>query len=177
MPAESPDKIYPDKIYNVLFVCPGNASRSIMGEAILNRSGRGRFQAFSAGPAPRSEINPHAITLLRQMHHDLHGLHPKSWDEFTLAKNLDAPHLDFVFTVCDELPPGEHPPWPGQPLTADWGMPDPDAVKGSEAEIGVAFADTYRMLNNRITLLMNLPMTALDRLTLQEHLDAMGDAP
>jgi protein-tyrosine-phosphatase len=166
----------PDRIYNVLFLCTGNSCRSIMAEAIMNRLGRGRFQAFSAGSMPAGKVNPHALRLLESMHHDTRGLRSKSWEEFTRTKNPDAPDLDFVFTVCDNAAGEVCPIWPGQPMTAHWGMPDPALATGNEAEIGFAFADTYRMLNNRISIFMNLPMASLDRLALQKRLDAIGKA-
>jgi protein-tyrosine-phosphatase len=164
----------PNRIFNVLFLCTGNSCRSIMAEAIMNRVGRGRFQAFSAGSMPTGKVNPHALDLLEQMHHDTSGLRSKSWEEFTREKNPNAPDLDFVFTVCDNAAGEVCPVWPGQPMTAHWGMPDPALATGSGAQIGLAFADTYRMLNNRITLFMNLPMTSLDKLALQKRLDDIG---
>jgi protein-tyrosine-phosphatase len=156
---------------NVLFLCTGNSARSIIGEAIMNREGCGRFHAYSAGSHPKGEINPHTIDLLRSLHYPVESFRSKPWDEFEAP---DAPKLDFVFTVCDDAAAEVCPIWPGQPMTAHWGMPDPAAVQGSPAEIALAFADTYRMMNNRITLFMNLPMTALDRLSLQRRLDEIG---
>ena len=156
---------------NVLFLCTGNSARSIIAEAIVNREARGRLRAYSAGSHPKGEVNPHAIDLLRSLHHPTEGLRSKSWDEFA---GPDAPKLDFVFTVCDDAAAEVCPIWPGQPMTAHWGMPDPAAAQGSPAEIALAFADTYRMMNNRITLFMNLPLASLDRLSLQRRLDAVG---
>ena len=156
---------------NVLFLCTGNSARSIIGEAIMNREGRGRFRAYSAGSHPKGEVNPHTVDLLRGLHYPVKGFRSKPWDEFT---GPDAPQLDFVFTVCDDAAAEVCPIWPGQPMTAHWGLPDPAAVEGSPAEIALAFADTYRMMNNRITLLMNLPMAALDKLSLQRRLDEIG---
>lgn len=164
----------PERIFNVLFLCTGNSCRSIMAEAIMNRAGRGRFRAFSAGSMPTGEVNPHARELLRRMHHDTGSLRSKSWEEFTRAQNPRAPELDFVFTVCDNAAGEVCPIWPGQPMTAHWGMADPALTLGSDAEVAVVFADTYRMLNNRINLFMNLPMTSLDRLALQKRLDEIG---
>ena len=164
------------KAYKVLFLCTGNSCRSILAEAIMNRAGRGRFRAWSAGSMPTGRVNPHALDLLAQMHHDTAGLRSKSWEEFTRAKNSDAPELDFVFTVCDNAAGEVCPVWPGQPMTAHWGMPDPALAQGSAAEIAVAFADTYRMLTNRIGLFMSLPMASLDRLALQKRLDDIGQA-
>jgi arsenate reductase len=164
----------PRRPLNVLFLCTGNSARSILAEAILDRVGAGRFQAWSAGSFPKGEVNPHAIALLKQLHHATDGLRSKSWDEFATP---GAPPLDFVFTVCDDAAGEVCPLWPGQPVTAHWGLPDPAAVKGSEAQIAVAFADTYRMLNNRIGLLVSLPLSALDRLSLQRRLDEIGKTP
>jgi protein-tyrosine-phosphatase len=163
-----------DEVFNVLFLCTGNSCRSIMAEAIMNRAGRGRFRAFSAGSMPTGTVNPHAIALLKQMHHDTSELRSKSWEEFTRAVNPDAPDLDFVFTVCDNAAGEVCPIWPGQPMTAHWGVPDPALAEGSDAQVAVVFADTYRMLNNRISLFMNLPMASLDRLALQKRLDEIG---
>jgi protein-tyrosine-phosphatase len=163
-----------DKVYNVLFLCTGNSCRSIMAEAIMNRVGRGRFQAYSAGSMPTGTVNPHALDILQSMHHDTSALRSKSWETFTRGHNPDAPELDFVFTVCDNAAGEVCPIWPGQPMTAHWGLPDPALAYGSQAEIAVAFADTYRMLNNRISLFMNLPMASLDRLALQKRLADIG---
>jgi len=170
----------PNKVFNVLFLCTGNSCRSIIAEAILNRIGRGRFKAYSAGSMPTGQVNPHALDLLRQMHHDTDGLRSKGWEEFTRERNPDAPDLEFVFTVCDNAAGEVCPIWPGQPMTAHWGVPDPALATGSAAEIAVAFADTYRMLGNRISLFLNLPMASLDRLALQKRLSDIGgtaDAP
>jgi protein-tyrosine-phosphatase len=164
------------RVFNVLFVCTGNACRSIMAEAIMNRAGRGRFRAFSAGPEPAGEIDPHALDLLRQMHHDTSALRPKSSEEFSRVKKPAAPDLDFVFTVCDAAAAKMPPPWAGQPMTAHWGLSDPAAVEGRGPEVAVAFGEAYRMLNNRITLFMNLPMASLDHLALQKRLEAIGGA-
>jgi len=159
------------KPLNVLFLCTGNSARSIIAEAIMNREGRGRFRAFSAGSHPRGQVNANAIVLLRGLHYDVSTMRSKSWDEFAAP---DAPRLDFVFTVCDDAAAEVCPIWPGQPMTAHWGMPDPAAAIGSPAEIALAFADAYRMLNNRIDVFMNLPLAALDRLSLQRRLDEIG---
>ncbi|HEY1414764.1 MAG TPA: arsenate reductase ArsC [Caulobacteraceae bacterium] len=156
---------------NVLFLCTGNSARSIMAEAIMNREGRGRFHAFSAGSQPKGEINPHAIDLLRSLHYPAENFRSKSWDEFEQA---GAPKLDFVFTVCDDAAAEVCPIWPGQPMTAHWGMADPAAATGSPAEVALVFADTYRMMNNRITLFMNLPLATLDKLSLQRRLNEIG---
>lgn len=159
---------------NVLFLCTGNSARSIMAEAIMNREGRGRFVAYSAGSMPTGVVNPLALSLLRSLNHPTEGLRSKSWEAFA---GPDAPQLDFVFTVCDNAANEVCPIWPGQPMTAHWGVPDPAAVAGSEAEIGAAFADTYRMLNNRIRLFLNLPLETIDRLSLKRHLDEIGKRP
>jgi len=162
-----------DKIYNVLFLCTGNSARSIMAEAILNRAGAGRFKAWSAGSAPRGRIHPYAADLLKHQGYPLDGLRSKSWDEFDTA---DAPKMDFVFTVCDDAAHETCPVWPGQPMTAHWGVPDPAAAEGSEAEKRFAFADAFRMLNTRIGLFVNLPIRSLDRLSLQRRLDDIAGA-
>jgi protein-tyrosine-phosphatase len=156
---------------NLLFLCTGNSARSILAEAIVNRDGRGRFRAWSAGSMPKGEVHPQALNLLRSLHYPTDGLRSKSWGEFS---GPEAPKLDFVFTVCDNAAAEVCPIWPGQPMTAHWGVPDPAAAQGSPAEIGAAFADTYRMLNSRISLFMNLPLASLDRLSLQRRLDDIG---
>jgi arsenate reductase len=162
------------RVYNVLFLCTGNSCRSIIAEAIMNRAGRGRFKAWSAGSMPTGKVNPHALALLEGFHYDTSGFRSKPWDEFSRAINPDAPELDFVFTVCDDAAGEVCPVWPGQPMTAHWGMPDPALATGSDAEVGLAFADCYRMLSNRIELFMNLPMTSLDHLALQKRLSEIG---
>ena len=150
--------------YRVLFVGSGNSTRSILAEPILNRAGAGRFRGFSAGSNPKGAVHPYALDLLNKLHYDVSGLRSKDWAEFLKA---DAPKFDFVFTVCDNAAAEVCPVWPGQPMTAHWGMPDPAAVEGSQAEIALAFADTYRMLNNRLSAFANLKMSGLDRLSLQ----------
>ena len=162
-----------DKIFNVLFLCTGNSARSVIAESILNRSGLGKFRAFSAGSFPTGSINPGALTLLQGLNYPTDDLRSKSWDEFAAE---GAPELDFVFTVCDNAAGEVCPIWPGQPMTAHWGVPDPAAVEGSESEIAAAFAMAYRQLNNRIDVFINLPITSLDRLSLQERLDDIGGA-
>jgi len=157
--------------YNVLFLCTGNSARSILAEAIVNREGIGRFRGFSAGSSPRGEVHPYALDLLARLNHDTGFARSKSWDEFAAP---DAPEMDFVFTVCDQAAAEECPYWPGQPMTAHWGLPDPAAATGSEAEIRLAFSETYRMLRNRISIFVNLPLASLDRLSLQKHLDEIG---
>ncbi|MDR7231877.1 protein-tyrosine-phosphatase [Caulobacter sp. BE264] len=167
------------KPLNVLFLCTHNSARSVLAEKIMNRVGAGRFKAYSAGSMPSGTVNPHAIGLLRQLNFKTDDLRSKSWEEFATENNPDAPELDFVFTVCDNAAGEVCPIWPGQPMSAHWGIPDPSAATGSEAEIALAFADAYRQLNNRITLFCALPMTSLDRLSLQRRLDEIGrtDAP
>jgi arsenate reductase (thioredoxin) len=160
-----------DHVYNVLFLCTGNSARSILAECILNREGQGRFRAFSAGSQPKGQVHPFAIDLLKKMNHPTAGLRSKSWDEFA---DPGAPQLDFVFTVCDNAANEVCPIWPGQPMTAHWGLPDPAAAEGTEAEKHFAFADAYRMLLNRISIFTSLPMRSLDKLTLQKRLDEIG---
>ncbi len=163
--------------YNVLFLCTGNSARSILAEAILSRLGAGKFNAYSAGSQPKGEVNPHAITLLKRFNYKTDGFRSKSWDEFAAP---GAPQLDFVFTVCDNAAGEVCPIWPGQPMTAHWGVPDPAAVEGSEAEIAAAFVDAYGRLQNRITAFTSLPLDSLDRMTLQRKLGDIGrtqDAP
>lgn len=164
------------KPYNVLFLCTGNSCRSILAEAILNRAGGGRFRAYSAGSHPMGAVNPHALSLLERMGHPTEALWSKPWDVFTREKNPDAPELDFVFTVCDNAAGEMCPIWPGQPMSAHWGLPDPALFEGSGAERAVVFADAYRMLANRIELFANLPMRSLDKLSLQKRLDQIGAA-
>ncbi len=162
------------RLYNVLFLCTGNSARSIMAEAILNRFGAGKFVAFSAGSHPKGEVNAHALKLLQRFNFKTDSLRSKSWDEFAQA---GAPALDFVFTVCDNAAGEVCPIWPGQPMSAHWGVPDPAAmIDGPEAEIAAAFADAYGRLQNRITIFVNLPFEGLDRLSLQKRLDAIGAA-
>ena len=158
-------------VFNVLFLCTGNSARSIMAEAILNREGRRHFRAFSAGSHPKGEVHPYTLDLLRELNYDIGGFRSKSWSEFARA---DAPKLDFVFTVCDDAAAEACPVWPGQPMTAHWGIPDPAAATGNEAEVRLAFAEAYRMLNNRISLFVSLPIGSLNRLALQENLDSIG---
>lgn len=160
-----------DQVFNVLFLCTGNSARSIIAEAILNREGQGRFKAFSAGSHPKGEVHPYTLQLLKTANHDVSSARSKNWDEFATP---DAPKMDFVFTVCDDAANESCPVWPGQPMTAHWGVPDPAAVEGTDAEKHFAFADTYRMLNNRISIFVSLPMTSLDKLALQKRLDEIG---
>ncbi len=157
--------------YNVLFLCTGNSARSILAEAILNRAGMGKFKGYSAGSKPIGHVHPFALELLKNRNHPTGDLRSKSWEEFAAP---GAPELDFIFTVCDNAAGEVCPVWPGKPMTAHWGVPDPAAVEGSEAEKHQAFADTYRMLTQRIEDFINLPMTSLDRLTLQNRLQKIG---
>ncbi|MBS0249243.1 MAG: arsenate reductase ArsC [Proteobacteria bacterium] len=160
-----------DRVYNVLFLCTGNSARSVIAEAILNREGKGRFKAFSAGSQPKGQVNPHTLTLLRTLGYDVSGFRSKSWAEFAQA---GAPQMDFVFTVCDDAAGEACPVWPGQPMTAHWGIADPAAATGSEAEIAVAFDDAYRMLTRRIELFLALPIAKLDKLVLAKRLKDIG---
>ncbi len=161
------------KVFNVLFLCTGNSARSIMAEVIMNRAGAGKFKGFSAGSQPKGQVHPYALDLLRKLHYDVTGLRSKSWTEFS---GPGAPKLDFVFTVCDDAAAETCPVWPGQPMTAHWGIPDPALATGTEAEVRLAFADALRMLTNRIAIFVSLPLRSLDQLTLQKQLDAIGKA-
>jgi protein-tyrosine-phosphatase len=161
----------PDRPYNVLFLCTGNSARSILGEAILNKIGKGKFVAYSAGSIPKGEVHPRALALLRRLDFPTDGLRSKSWDEFAQP---GAPSLDFVFTVCDNAANEVCPLWPGQPMTAHWGIPDPAAAKGTDEEIVTAFRDAFLMLQRRIELFANLPVKTLDRMSLKKHLDDIG---
>jgi protein-tyrosine-phosphatase len=156
---------------NVLFLCTGNSARSVLAECILNRLGAGKFRAFSAGSHPAGKINPLALNLLRKTNYDVSGLRSKSWDEFAAP---GAPKLDFVFTVCDDAAAETCPIWPGQPMSAHWGLPDPVKAQGSEAERTLAFADTMRMLTQRIGIFVSLPLDKLSKLSLQKQLDEIG---
>jgi arsenate reductase len=161
----------PERVYNVLFLCTGNSARSIIAEAILNKVGAGRFRAFSAGSQPKGQVNPYTITLLSGLGFDTSGLRSKSWNEFARP---GAPALDFIFTVCDDAAGEACPVWPGQPMTAHWGIPDPAVAKGTPAQIGQAFSNAYRMLNQRIGIFLALPISSLDKLTLQNRLREIG---
>src|SRR5579864_6153707 len=165
----------PQRPYNVLFLCTGNSARSILAEALINQWGRGRFRGFSAGGHPKGQVHPIALELLQRVNIPTHALHSKSWDEFAVP---GATPLDFVFTVCDNAAGEVCPYWPGQPMTAHWGLPDPAAVEGSESEKWAAFRDTFKALDNRIQIFTSLPLASLDRIKLQERLNAIGkDAP
>ena len=158
-----------DKIYNVLFLCTGNSARSILGEALLNRDGAGRFRAYSAGSFPKGNVHPMAVEILDQLEFDTHGLRSKSWDEFSAP---DAPRMDFIITVCDNAAGETCPIWPGHPVTAHWGIEDPAAVEGDAQRD--AFLTALRYMRNRISLLLNLPIDALDELSLKTRLAAIG---
>ena len=155
----------------LLVLCLRNSARSILLESILNHEGNGRVTAYSAGSRPAGRVHPAALSVLSRLGHDVTAARSKSWDEFT---GPDAPHLDFVFTVCDRAAAEECPFWPGQPMTAHWGVPDPAAVEGSDAVIREAFAETYRTLTTRLSAFVNLPLATLDGLSLQKELDQIG---
>ena len=161
----------PEKPYNVLFLCTGNSARSILAEALLNKLGAGKFVAYSAGSMPTGKVNPNAIVLLDRLGFETRYFRSKSWDEFS-GKN--APELDFVFTVCDNAANEVCPFWPGQPMTAHWGIPDPAAITGSDQEIAHAFKDALRVLQRRIEMFANLPVKSLDKMSLKKHLDEIG---
>ena len=160
-----------DKTYNVLFLCTGNSARSILAEAILNRIGQPRFKAYSAGSQPKGTVHPYALHLLESLNFKTDFARSKNWDEFGAD---DAPHMDFIFTVCDNAAEETCPVWPGHPMTAHWGVPDPAAATGTEAEVHFAFAEAYRMLNSRISIFTNLPMDSIDRMALKRRLDEIG---
>jgi arsenate reductase len=160
-----------DKIFNVLFLCTGNSARSILGEAILNHEGKGRFRAFSAGSHPRGEVNPLALTELAALGYPSTGFRSKSWEEFARP---GAPEMDFIFTVCDSAAGEACPVWLGHPMTAHWGVEDPAAVEGTQAEKQKAFAQAARFLKNRISAFLNLPLTSIDRMALEQRLKQIG---
>jgi protein-tyrosine-phosphatase len=160
-----------DQPFSVLFLCTGNSARSIMAEAILNRLGAGKFHAYSAGSQPRGQVHPETIRLLQGLGYDTSGFRSKSWNEFA---NPGAPPLNFAFTVCDDAAGETCPVWPGQPMTAHWGIPDPAEAQGNAAEIALAFKNAYRMLYQRIGIFTALPVRSLDSLTLQSKLDEIG---
>lgn len=159
------------KIYNVLFLCTANSARSILAEALLNRHSGGQFRAFSAGSQPRGSVHPYALDLLAQAGFDTSFARSKSWDEFAVD---GAPEMDFVFTVCDDAAAESCPVWPGQPMTAHWGIPDPARAAGTEAEQRHAFAQALRLLSNRIAIFAALPLASLDRLSLKGQIEAIG---
>ena len=159
------------ELYNVLFLCTGNSARSIMAEAILNKIGGGKFRAFSAGSHPKGWIHPETLRLLESLGDETSDFRSKSWSEFA---DPGAPLLDFVFTVCDNAAGESCPVWPGQPMTAHWGVPDPAEANGMPAEVALAFKDAYRMLNQRIGIFTSLPLHSLDQLSLQKKLREIG---
>ncbi|HUO11978.1 MAG TPA: arsenate reductase ArsC [Caulobacteraceae bacterium] len=156
---------------NVLFLCTGNSARSILAEAIMNREGRGRFHAYSAGSHPKGQVNPYALQLLESLHYQTDGFRSKSWDEF---EGPGAPRLDFVFTVCDDAAAEVCPIWPGQPMTAHWGIEDPAAVEGTDIEKERAFNQAFRYLKNRISVFISLPIRSLDRMAVGAKLREIG---
>ena len=160
-----------DRPYHVLFLCTGNSARSIIAEAILNKVGAGNFRAYSAGSQPKGQINPHTIDLLQGLGYDTSGYRSKSWDEFAKA---GEPHFDFVFTVCDHAAAEACPVWPGHPMTAHWGIPDPAEATGTQAEIALAFKEAYRRLERRIGAFTALPLRSLDKLSLHNRLREIG---
>ena len=160
-----------DQPFNVLFLCTGNSARSIMADAILNKVGAGNFCAYSAGSQPKGQVHPETLRLLQSLGYGTSGFRSKSWHEFAKP---GAPSLDFAFTVCDNAAGETCPVWPGQPMTAHWGVPDPAEATGREAEIGLAFKDAYRMLHQRIAIFTALPLRSLGRLTLQNKLQEIG---
>jgi arsenate reductase (thioredoxin) len=160
-----------DSAYNVLFLCTGNSARSIIAEAVLNKVGAGNFRAYSAGSQPKGQVHPETVTLLKSLGYDVTDLRSKSWLEFT---EWNAPKLDFIFTVCDSAGAETCPIWPGKPASAHWGIPDPAEATGTQAEIALAFKDTYRLLNQRIGAFIALPLRSLDNLSLQNKLRDIG---
>lgn len=158
-------------VLNALFLCTRNSGRSIMAEAILNRAGKGKVRGFSAGSHPRGEINPLTLNILRDAGLPVDGLRSKSWDEFA---GPDAPQLDFVFTVCDDAANEPCPVWPGHPISAHFGVPDPERAQGTEAEKLLAFAEAYRALDHRIGAFVSLPLASLDQMSLRNHLHEIG---
>jgi protein-tyrosine-phosphatase len=160
--------------YEVLFLCTGNSARSVIAESVLNKLGKGRFHAHSAGSHPKGSVNPAAVRLLESLGYETSGLRSKSWSEFA---RTSAPEMDFVFTVCDDAAGETCPVWPGKPMTAHWGVPDPAAAAGNEAEIAHAFAEAYRMIHQRIALFAALPLASLDQMSLLNRLKDIGRGP
>jgi arsenate reductase len=166
-----------ERIFNVLFLCTGNSARSILAEAILNHAGQGRFRAFSAGSHPAGKVNRHAIELLQKQGLAVSDLRSKSWDEFSARNEAPTTHFDFIFTVCDNAAGEICPVWPGKPALAHWGIEDPAAMAGSDADKRKAFAKAFSELNRRISLFINLPLHKLDALSLKRELDGIGKLP
>jgi protein-tyrosine-phosphatase len=162
-----------DGVFNVLFLCTGNSARSIMAESVLNEDGVGRFRAFSAGSHPKGAVNPFALRVLASYGYPSEGFASKSWDQFALP---GAPIFDFVFTVCDNAAGEVCPVWPGQPMTAHWGIEDPGAVEGSDIQKEAAFVQAFRYLRNRISIFINLPIASLDRMALGARLREIGES-
>ena len=162
-----------DRPYNVLFLCTGNSARSILAESLLNHWGKGRFHGYSAGSFPKGQVHPISIALLKQLNLPTEGLRSKSWDEFAAP---GSPPLDFIFTVCDNAAGEICPVWPGKPMTAHWGVEDPAAVEGTDAEKWAAFRKSFKELERRITLFISLPVASLDKITLQRRIEAIGTA-
>jgi len=160
-----------DRPYNVLFLCTGNSARSVLAEAILNKIGAGKFRAYSAGSQPKGDVNPGTIRLLQSLGYETGTFRSKSWNEFARP---GAPEIDFIFTVCDDAAGETCPVWPGKPMTAHWGVPDPAAANGNPSEIAAAFNDAYRMLHRRIEIFAALPIASLDAMTLQARLRDIG---
>lgn len=160
-----------DRVYNVLFLCTGNSARSILAESILNQEGRGRFHAYSAGSMPKGEVNPYALKELEALGYPSAGFSSKNWDVFA---DTGAPQMDFIFTVCDNAAGEACPVWPGHPIAAHWGVEDPAAVEGTEIEKGRAFSQAARLLKNRITAFLSLPLSSIDKLALEAHLRQIG---
>jgi arsenate reductase (thioredoxin) len=160
--------------YNVLFLCTGNSARSVLAESIMNKWGKGQFRGFSAGSHPNGKVNPHAIELLEQLRLPTDGLRSKSWDEFAAP---NAIHFDFVITVCDDAAGETCPVWPGHPLTAHWGIPDPAAVEGTDVEKMFAFRQAFRAMETRIKLFLSLPLSSIDQLRLKQRMDEIGHTP
>jgi len=160
-----------EKIYNVLFLCTGNTARSILAEGILARDGQGKFRAYSAGSQPKGMVNPFAIKVLQNFGYSTEGLSSKSWDVFASS---DAPKMDFVFTVCDNAAGETCPLWPGQPMTAHWGIEDPASVEGTDLDKERAFIEAFRFMRNRIQAFISLPMSAIDKLALKQELSTIG---
>ncbi|MFS8055638.1 arsenate reductase ArsC [Rhizobium sp. BR 317] len=160
-----------DRVYNVLFLCTGNSARSILAESILNAEGKGRFNAYSAGSQPKGEVNPFALKELETLGYPSNGFRSKSWDEFA---EPGAPHMDFIFTVCDSAAGEACPVWIGHPMSAHWGIEDPSAVEGGDIEKSRAFAQAARFLKNRIMSFISLPLASIDKLALETHLRQIG---